>query len=463
MTYIFKLFQVLLIMVLMVHTACTPDIENRQKEKVKIMTLNPGHFHAALVQKNTLDGVDNTVHIYAPEGPDLDLHMERIEGFNTRDANPTDWISRIYTGDDYLQKMLQEQPGNVLVTAGNNQLKTDYILRAVQEGIHVLSDKPMTIDREGWKKLVQAFDAAEKNNKLVYDIMTERFEVTSRLLRILMQDENLFGSLKEGSPDEPAIYKESVHHLFKTVAGSTLRRPPWYFDVTQQGEGIVDVTVHLVDLSMWLAYPEKSIDYTTDIKMVDAQRWPTVVSRKEFEAITGMSEFPAYLTGQLDENGALPLYCNGEINYKLKDHHIRVMVQWDYQAPPGGDDRHYTKIRGTRANLIVRQGEEQDFKATVYIEPAEGYSSDALEAALENTINRLQVDFSGASYEQTEKGFKLNIPDRFHYGHEAHFGMVAQNFFQYLSEGSLPDWEVPNMITKYYITTQAREMAMQEE
>jgi hypothetical protein len=28
-----------------------------------------------------------------------------------------------------------------------------------------------------------------------------------------------------------------------------------------------------------------------------------------------------------------------------------------------------------------------------------------------------------------------------------------------MEEGKMPDWEVPNMVTKYYITTTALEMA----
>ncbi|HSH20869.1 MAG TPA: hypothetical protein VLA03_10465, partial [Draconibacterium sp.] len=61
------------------------------KGEVKIMTLDPGHFHAALVQKSMYDQVDPVVHVYAPEGPDVEDHLNRINGFNTRAENPTSW------------------------------------------------------------------------------------------------------------------------------------------------------------------------------------------------------------------------------------------------------------------------------------------------------------------------------------------------------------------------------------
>ncbi len=43
----------------------------------------------------------------------------------------------------------------------------------------------------------------------------------------------------------------------------------------------------------------------------------------------------------------------------------------------------------------------------------------------------------------------------YYVGHEAHFAQVMQNFLRYLREGRLPDWEVPNMLAKYYTTMEA--------
>ena len=90
-------------------------------DEVIIMTLDPGHFHAALVQKIFYKQVDPVVYVYAPEGPDAQDHLNRIEGFNTRKNNPTNWITKLYTGDDFLEKMLSEKPGNVMVISGNNK------------------------------------------------------------------------------------------------------------------------------------------------------------------------------------------------------------------------------------------------------------------------------------------------------------------------------------------------------
>jgi ABC-type branched-subunit amino acid transport system substrate-binding protein len=60
---------------------------------------------------------------------------------------------------------------------------------------------------------------------------------------------------------------------------------------------------------------------------------------------------------------------NGEINYTVKGVHAKVSVIWNYKAPDGTGDTHYSIMRGTKANLVIRQGAEQQFKPTLYIEP----------------------------------------------------------------------------------------------
>ena len=55
---------------------------------------------------------------------------------------------------------------------------------------------------------------------------------------------------------------------------------------------------------------------------------------------------------------------------------------------------------------------------------------------------------------------KLTFRIKYKVGHEAHFGQVTEKYLQYLVDGKLPDWEVPNMIAKYFTTTQALKLAL---
>ncbi|HEU5146534.1 MAG TPA: putative oxidoreductase C-terminal domain-containing protein, partial [Chryseosolibacter sp.] len=272
---------------------------------IKLITLDPGHFHSALVQKSMLDHVDSVVHIYAPEGNDVQQHLAKIEAYNARPENPTRWKEEVYTGPDYLEKMLSEKPGNVVVIAGNNKLKTEYINASINAGLNVFADKPMAINSASFEMLRKAFDDAAAKDLLLYDIMTERFEITTILQREFSQLPEVFGALQQGTPEDPAVTKESVHHFSKMVSGAPLIRPAWFFDVEQQGEGIVDVTTHLVDLVQWECFPGQIIDHNSDINITRARHWKTTLTPKQFEKVTGLSTYPDYLKKDVDAKGNL--------------------------------------------------------------------------------------------------------------------------------------------------------------
>ena len=236
--------------------SCSNEKKAEQKS-VQLVTLDPGHFHAALVQKTMYDNVDSVVHIYAPEGSDVQLHLDRINAYNTRQENPTHWKEEVYTGPDFFEKMIAERKGNVVVLSGNNEKKSEYILKSLQNGFNVLADKPMVINSEGFNELKEAFDVAKKNDLLLYDIMTERYEITTELQRELSMIPEIFGTLEKGTVDDPAVVMESTHCFYKYVSGNVLTRPDWFMDVAQQGEGIVDVSTHLVDLVQWDVFRNK--------------------------------------------------------------------------------------------------------------------------------------------------------------------------------------------------------------
>ena len=433
-----------------------------KKAEVKIITLDPGHFHAALIQKNMYEQVSPVVHVYAPEGPDLDDHLTRIEGYNSRKENPTSWKTITYSGEDFLQKLLQDQSGNVLITAGNNRKKTEYIKTAVDAGINVLADKPMAIDKEDFNLLLEAFESAKKNDVLLYDIMTERYEITSILQKELSLIPEIFGQLIEGTEEKPAISKESIHHFFKFVSGKKLKRPAWFFDVSQEGEGIVDVTTHLVDLIQWECFPGQIIDYKNDVELISARRWSTDLTPSMFKQVTGLNEYPDYLSRYIIGDSILQVYSNGEINYRINGLHAKVSVIWNFQAPEGAGDSHYSIMRGSTADLIIKQGAEENYKPTLYIEPVLAENLEHFEAELYKSFQKLAEQYPGIELEKEGVRWQLIIPEKYKIGHEAHFAEVAKKYMGFLLDGKLPEWEVPNMIAKYFITTEALELAKNE-
>src|SRR4051812_34493162 len=144
---------------------------------VRLLTYNPGHFHAALVQKEMYPGVSPRVHVYAPLGADLLAHLGRIAAFNARPVEPTTWELDVHTSDEPLGRMLAEKPGNVVVISGRNHGKIDAIHAALEAGLHVLADKPWVIRVEDLPTLQRALEVAKKSRLVALDIMTERHEV----------------------------------------------------------------------------------------------------------------------------------------------------------------------------------------------------------------------------------------------------------------------------------------------
>jgi len=433
-------------------------VKDKQPAPVKLVTVAPGHFHAYLVQNRMYPQLSPEVSVYAPEGPEVEAHLKKIESFNTREKDPTAWKTTVYRGDDFLQKMLQEKKGNLVVLAGNNANKTRYILESVKAGLNVLSDKPMAITPENFEMLKEAFTIAEKNNVLLYDIMTERYEITAMLQRYFVQCPEVFGTMDPGTPEDPSVTKESVHHFSKIVAGAPLRRPPWFFDVKQQGEGIVDVSTHLVDLVQWEMFPGQVIK-DSDVKMLKAKSFKTAITPGQFARTTACETFPAYLQQYKQANGNIEIPCNGEFTYTLRGVHCKISVIWNYEAPAGAGDTHYSLMRGTKVAAVIRQGKEQGYKPMLYLDLRPGVDAASIEPALMKAIAKANKEWPGVEAKRLPTGWQIVIPAQYAVGHEAHFGQVTEKYLGFLEAGKMPSWEVPNMIQKYRTIMEAYKLS----
>jgi predicted dehydrogenase len=430
--------------------------------EVKFMTLDPGHFHAGLVQKEMYKGVSKRVDIYAPFGQDLIEHLNRIKAFNTRKENPTSWELEIHTGPDFFERMRRDKPGNVVVLSGRNNVKIDRIKASIESGLHVLADKPWIIEPASLPKLQAALDTAEKKGLIAYDIMTERYEITSLLQQELVNDAATFGTIVAGTEKDPGVYIESIHFLMKLVAGLPNRRPAWFFDVNQQGEALTDVGTHLVDLVPWMLFPEQPIDYRKDIKVLSARRWPTIMSLADFQKVTGETAFPDFLAPNI-KNNKLEYYCNTAVNYVLRGINVKFDVLWNYETPEGGDT-HFAVFKGSRARVEIRQRKPEKYRPELYIVPNTAAEKPAVFEAAKKLFARLQTKYPGVAVEDGGKELRVTIPEQYRVGHEAHFAQVTEKFLKFLKNPkSVPAWEKPNMLAKYYVTTRGLELSRQEK
>jgi len=426
-------------------------------EAVQLITLDPAHFHAALVQKEMYSGVSPVVSVYAPLGMDLTDHLARIVRFNQRPENPTSWELDIHAGPGSLDRMLREQPkGSVVILSGRNRAKIERIERSVTQGFHVLADKPWILRSEDLPRMAATLDHAEATDLVAYDIMTERFEITSILHRELVNTPSVFGTLEPGSPSEPSIYMDSMHRLLKSVAGVPMLRPLEFFDIEEQGEALSDVGTHLVDLTQWIAFPDAAIDYRSEIAMLDARRWPTVLTPDQWSRVTGGAKVPPSLTRYL-RDGNFDYYGNNFVSYSIRGVHVQMNVRWDLE---GISDTHVASFRGSKSSVHVRQGAAENFRPEIYVTPNAPALHGEVRSALESKLQALLADYPGLAVEDLGAELRIAIPDAHRVGHEAHFGEVTRQFFSYLANPkSVPAWEKPNMLAKYYVCTRGVEMA----
>jgi len=147
--------------------------------------------------------------------------------------------------------------------------------------------------------------------------------------------------------------------------------------------------------------------------------------------------------------------------YQIKGIFAKVSVEWKYQAPPGGGDTHYSVMHGTKCDLIIRQGADEKFLPTLYIENIKGLPVNEFTSLLKEVIKTLPYD--SLQIEPVNKTtLKVVVPGKYRVSHEEHFGQVTARFLEYLKAGKLPEWEVPGMITKYYTTTRALKLAKEK-
>jgi predicted dehydrogenase len=431
----------------------------RTMPDVHLMTVDPAHFHAALVQKEMYPGVSERVDVYAPLGPDLTEHLNRIVAFNRRSEHPTAWALEVHASRDFFQRMLSERPGNVVILSGRNRGKIAQIAASVDAGLHVLGDKPWILKSDDLPSLAAALAGADARGVVAYDIMTERFEATNVLQRALVNDKATFGEVMKGTVEEPAVYMESVHYLKKVVAGAPNIRPPWFFDTAEQGEGFNDIGTHLVDLVQWTLFPGQAIDYQSDIRILAAQRWPTWIALQDFQTVTNEPRFPESVAASV-ENGKLEYYCNTLVSYTLRGIHAKLNVIWDWEPPEGSGDTHFAVYRGTRARIEVRQTRADRFLPELFVVPATPAMKPQVLLAVQGKIEALKKDHPGIGVEDRGAEIHITVPASMRVGHEAHFAQVTGNFLKYVRDRrSLPPWERPNMLAKYYVTTTGTELS----
>jgi len=419
-----------------------------------LLILNPGHFHAALVLRERHPSLSDDVYVYAEPGPELDGFLEIVESFNNRKVNPTRWRLNVYRGQDSLEKLIAEKKGDIAILAGRNNTKMENIDILNRAGIAILADKPWVTTRAALSFLRSAM---APDRPLAADIMTERYEIATLLQKDFLAEESVFGQVRIEPDGSPAVFKECVHHLYKIVNGKPLVRPVWYFDIDVQGEGIVDTTIHLVDMTQWMLFPGTPIEYDKDIELIEARRWATTVPLDKFARITGTDRFPQAI-GEYVKDAVLDYFCNGELIYRIKGVPVHLREIWYLDEPPGGKDTHRSLIKGTRSDLMIRQLPDTGFKTELLIVPHE--NEEQVEKAIQDCLTKWSDRYPGLSAVPEKNALRIDIPDDLRTTHEQHFYRVRDAFIENLDKNIAPPEHRACTLAKYSLLAEARTRAL---
>jgi len=452
--------------------------------------LDPGHFHAALTLRERNPSVNDEIMVYAPPGRELDDFLGLVDAFNKRAERPTGWRATVRAGERSLERLLDERRGDAVVLAGRNDRKMALARRLHDAGFAVLADKPWIVRPDAVSDVRHVLSGGA----VAVEIMTGRHEITSIIAERLVADRDVFGEFEvdhvggpEGRADAPdmaphtpqrsehagvagraprpplartgtagpAIRLTSIHHLEKVVNGAPLRRPPWYFDLRVQGDGLADIPTHLVaQAQRLLASRGRPTD--RDLELVAARRWATPVPRALFHRVTGLDAFPVELRDHVDGD-TLAYFSNAELSFRLRGVSVVVATRWDLTEPPGGGDAHSAVVRGTRSQLRIEQGPETGFRRRLFVEPRRDLSG--VGAALSHALATWPAALSGISAVATPDGFELAIPDRLRTGHENHFPLVLDEFIRTIDEGAWPDDRAADTLAKYELLARAARRA----
>ena len=412
-----------------------------------LLFLEPGHFHAALTLRARPPGVRDELFVYATAGRELDDFLALVEAFNRRAEEPTAWRPTVRTGERPIERLIGERRGDVVILAGKNDRKMSAMRRLHESGFHVLADKPWLAGGGGLDDLRHVL----AGGPLAVEMMTGRHEITSILVRKLVEDREVFGDFDVGGR-RPAIEISSVHHLEKRVNGQPLRRPSWYFDVRIQGDGLADIPTHMVDQVQRVTAAASKPRVLPAPELTGARTWSTEVPRDLFTRVTGEPAFTPELADVV--NGATLAYrSNAELTFRVGEVTAALDTRWELTEPLGGGDRHRSLIRGTRAEIRVEQDADAGFRRRLSVIPAGDASR--VRAALARAVASWQDAHPGLEVVEAGAACELRVPRELDVGHERHFPLMLGEFLSLVDSGALPRELAAATLEKYTLLAQA--------
>ncbi|MBR0360333.1 MAG: Gfo/Idh/MocA family oxidoreductase [Clostridia bacterium] len=173
-----------------------------------------------------------------------DINRTRLE--NTQTALKRDYDYHdvaLYNADEF-EKMIEEQKPDIVVVATVDRTHHRYIIKAMEMGCDVISEKPMTVDDEKCAKILEAIDRTGRELRVSFNY---RYAPHHSQLRQIIKDGTI-GDVKQ------------IHFewLLNTSHGADYFRR-WHRDKRNSGGLMVHKSTHHFDLvNFWInSFPVK--------------------------------------------------------------------------------------------------------------------------------------------------------------------------------------------------------------
>lgn len=134
-----------------------------------------------------------------------------------------------------LEQLLRHAGANMMLTAAVNDKKSQYIVQALDAGLHCMADKPLVSSMEELESIERALER-NKSSKL-YLMLTERFNAALVAAKQIV-DRGEIGRVTN-------IVAIRPHRLNPEA------RPAWMFDSRRYGGILNDIGIHDLDIARW--------------------------------------------------------------------------------------------------------------------------------------------------------------------------------------------------------------------
>ncbi len=257
-------------------------------------------------------------------------------------------VKALYSDADDL---INDENVDAVIICVPNFLHRDITVKALNGGKHVLCEKPMALNAEQAREMV---DAAEKNDRKLMIALCQRFTPQSMALKSMI-DDGMFGDI---------YHAQVVLHRRRGIPGLG----GWFTTKSKSGGGpLIDIGVHVMDLTLhMMGYPRtEAVSAATYTKFGNRSDYNYVnMWAEKFSVKGGTFDVEDYATAlvRLEGDMTMNLECAWAAN--IGEEQLFTMILGDKRGAKlsGGKLEVFGEDCGYLADFVHQYRESNNFE-----------------------------------------------------------------------------------------------------